>query len=206
MASPRGEEGWTLVELLVVLGIVGIMLAFAVPEFSRRMGRTRAEECAQKLAADIAGARSVAQTQGRRTQLLVSTDGTPGDLAGDDGRELWLTFQDTDRDRAYDSGERKLSCGTCGEGVAVDVSDGAALSSCEKGGADEPGDCLWFSTLGTPNARSVGGRSVILTSAADPGYHVRVKMVSVTGYTEIEWCAATGTERCGDDAGWHPLY
>lgn len=69
-ASMHRRRGVTLVEILVVLGIIGIILAVAAPSMADLMARRRVEMVAAELATNMAYARSEAAI--RPTDVFVS--------------------------------------------------------------------------------------------------------------------------------------
>ncbi len=81
-----GRAGYTLAEMMVVVAIVGLLTAIAVPAFSGYLKRTRLHGMQNELMTDIYYARSLAIAQ-RRTfqivfpdaqsyQIVDTTDGT----------------------------------------------------------------------------------------------------------------------------------
>ncbi|MBK9246480.1 MAG: GspH/FimT family pseudopilin [Burkholderiales bacterium] len=107
-ASPRpcAQRGVTLVELMVVLGIAAIILAFAVPNFREFVARNRLDGAAQELLATLQFARSEATRRGE--QVTIRLAGTAGSKNWGSG---WAMFVDTDRDGVLDTGEEVIRQG-----------------------------------------------------------------------------------------------
>ena len=87
--------GFTLVELLITLVIIGIALAFAVPGFANFMRSQRATTQANDLLVSFTFARSEAIKRGQPLAVCASDDGATcaGDDDWDDG---WIVFLDVD--------------------------------------------------------------------------------------------------------------
>lgn len=75
MRTPR-QQGFTLVELLVVVAIAAALAAMAVPAFTDLMVRRRLEGAANELSADLQYARSQAVSD--NNDVTFATSGTTG--------------------------------------------------------------------------------------------------------------------------------
>lgn len=58
MKSSRNEKGFTLIELMIVVGIIGILVAIAAPNFARYQSKARQSEAKLALSAIYAGEKS----------------------------------------------------------------------------------------------------------------------------------------------------
>lgn len=94
--------GFTLIEALVAMAIVGIGLTMAVPAFSSVMRTTRTAATLNQLSTDMAMARSSA-IMSKASVALCPHDGAMHCLAGGDWSNGWLVFTDADANRQPDS-------------------------------------------------------------------------------------------------------
>lgn len=94
MTSPR--EGFTLVEVLLVLLLAGVLLAMAGPAFTGLVERNRATAIFHQLTASLAGARLAAVRMGQPVTLCPTRDGLRcrQDLTWDEG---WMAYLDPRR-------------------------------------------------------------------------------------------------------------
>lgn len=65
MLRPYSSRGFTLVEMMVLIGILGLVLAIAVPSFRGYNRANRLAATADMIASDMALARAMAVSQGR---------------------------------------------------------------------------------------------------------------------------------------------
>lgn len=95
MRHSRHRPGFTIVELLIVLAVVGVMTALAMPSLGS--GKTRAESGVQVVVSSLLQAQRMAVTSQRNTVV-----------AFDSARGLIRIHQDLDNDGRIESGERQL--------------------------------------------------------------------------------------------------
>ena len=74
--SPYRARGFSLVELLLVLALIGILAVIAAPSFTGWIRSIRASSAADRLAADLALARVIAVRDGWTTSLRIEDGGT----------------------------------------------------------------------------------------------------------------------------------
>lgn len=138
IGEPAGPPGFTVVELLVVLAVMGLVLAAIPTVFSAMGSRTDAAAFAGALAADLRRARNTAIMTNREAGLrLVSADGRYTVVSGQRRREIppdvRLQFSPlrgsangrTDRVRFFPDGsstggEIRVSSGKYVHSIAVD--------------------------------------------------------------------------------------
>jgi len=100
------QRGVTLIEVMVVLGIAAILLAFAVPSFQEFVARNRLDGAAQELLTSLQFARSEATRRG--AQVTLRLDGTAGSKDWGSG---WTMFVDANGNGALDTGEEVIRQG-----------------------------------------------------------------------------------------------
>lgn len=100
------QRGVTLMEVMIVLGIVALLLALAVPGLREFVARNRLDSAAQDLMASLQFARSEATRRG--AQITLRLNGTAGSKDWGSG---WSMFVDTDRDGVLDTGEEVIRQG-----------------------------------------------------------------------------------------------
>jgi type IV fimbrial biogenesis protein FimT len=81
MVTPRRQAGFTAAEILVVLTIVGIMAAIAIPSMSSMLQKQAVRNAAYDLNADLTYARSEAISRGVNVSLKAIT--------GNDFKQGW---------------------------------------------------------------------------------------------------------------------
>lgn len=68
-------RGFSLIELMITVAVLGVLLAIATPNFIEMINSTRVSSQADELASNLALARSEAVTRGLRVVICISTDG-----------------------------------------------------------------------------------------------------------------------------------
>jgi prepilin-type N-terminal cleavage/methylation domain-containing protein len=75
----RSARGFTLIELMIVVAIIGVLGSVALPEFGKMTLRARSAERRSIMSAISQAVSDATLTAGR----IPASDGTPGEMAGD---------------------------------------------------------------------------------------------------------------------------
>ena len=130
-ARPRRAHpcaGFTLIEALVTIAILGVVLGIGTPAYGAWIDRQRVESGVARLAATLGAARADAIRFASPVVLCPSDDGA---ACGGGWADGLLAFRDDDRDGAIGAGEpvlRRDGPAGGGLGVAFLAPDGTALS------------------------------------------------------------------------------
>ncbi len=71
-SSAGVSAGFTLIELMVTIAVLAVIMAIAIPSFTRQIQSGRAEMAADGLKRAVASARALASQTGRRTTLTIN--------------------------------------------------------------------------------------------------------------------------------------
>ena len=155
----KKHSGFTLVELMVVVAIAGIAMAFAIPAMGTFMKNERLVTQINTLVGHLAYARSEAVT--RRQQVILCASSNMTSCQGTDWAAGWILFIDADNSSDFDTGELILRAKAPLEGIGTTLVSTA-------------GSMVIYDNRGfSPNANGV-------FSLCDDRGAVHVKSISIT--------------------------
>jgi len=105
--SRRALRGFTLFELVVVMGIVAVLMAIAIPSYKFVTNSNRIASEVNGLLGDLQFARSEAIKEGQSVSVCVSTSGT-GCTGGTAWQNGWIVFSDANGNGSVDAGDLVL--------------------------------------------------------------------------------------------------
>ncbi|HAD05451.1 MAG: hypothetical protein A2005_08435 [Desulfuromonadales bacterium GWC2_61_20] len=98
----RRNRGFTLVELMITIGVAGILLSFAVPTFLDVVKNNRLRTDTATFAGALNLARSEAIRRSQQVSVCISSNGTSCITSGG-WEQGWLVFADVDQDEEVDT-------------------------------------------------------------------------------------------------------
>lgn len=199
------RAGFSLIELIIVTGLIGVLLGIAVMPLSGRLRELNIKDCAQKLAADIRHARASAMNDGRRAQLVITDNGSLKNF-GNGQNSLWMTFLDTyPATGSFLAGDRVLSCSSCSSGMTIETIAGVPVLPVGPPGAIGATNLsMWFSAIGTLKETAID-TNIIITASSDRRFKARIHVTSLTGYVRVQTCTATGAITCSNNSDWRDI-
>ncbi len=111
------HSGFTLVELMVVVAIAGMAMAFAIPAMGTFIKNERLVTQINTLVGHLAYARSEAVT--RRQQVILCASSNMTSCQGADWADGWILFIDADNDSDFTAGEQILRAQAPLEGIGT---------------------------------------------------------------------------------------
>ena len=148
MRTKTGKDGFTLIELMIVIAIVGVMAAIALPNLLAWIPDMRLKGAARDLYSDFQKARITAVKENKDVRIRFDyTAGTVG-----------YYYFDTDNDSIHDAGEYRRDMSTYKSGVAfpnsAPVNCGGTTTNWSSSAITQA-PVITFSSTGTANSGSV---------------------------------------------------
>ena len=91
----RNEKGFTLVELMIVVVIIGILASIAIPKFSNLIGKTKASEAKSILGTIINGEKTYYFTNDSYIDFAADADCPEIGFAQPEGARFTYSFADS---------------------------------------------------------------------------------------------------------------
>lgn len=163
----RSERGYTLLEVLIVLGLIGIVSAISVPVFIESNARSGLWTGAEQIGAQIRGARFKAISQNTVHRVVFNCPGA---------NELRTLI--SQGDPAIDDAADRCSQSFDGDSGVTELPVGVAYDA----------DATWLEVSGR-GIFSAGGGAIPLTITVTHGAAMRTLTVSATGqvtFTDVQ--------------------
>lgn len=113
----RRENGFTLIELMIAIGLTGLLLSTAVPALDLFVSNARQTSAINDFVSSIHQARSAAVTTNARVTICPSSGGT--DCEAVDWNEGWIVFPDRDSDGSVDDDEPIIAFSGGKDGLTI---------------------------------------------------------------------------------------
>lgn len=113
----KRERGFTLIELMIAIGLSAMLLAMAVPALDQFTSNARQTSAINDFVASIHVARSTAIMTNFRSTVCASANGADCESVSWD--EGWIVFTDRDSDQSVDAGEAIVASSSGIDGLTI---------------------------------------------------------------------------------------
>lgn len=172
MRTARARRGFSLIELMVTLAVLGILTMVAAPNFRDMLRRGKVSGASNALLADLRYARAEAIDRGQLVSLCPSSDGSSCTANGKAWESGWLVYTypagAASANAAYAAGNLLLRASGAHQGVAMRAASASVVSFGQQGQL-RPGTALAFVTC-IRSGSATDGENV----AAVPGSQLSV--------------------------------
>lgn len=177
-AGIRAEKGFTLIEMMVVIAVMGILLALAAPSFTIYFEKTRTKRAAETMAAFLVNAKSESIKRNATVRVVFQLSG---------GGATWCAGMTT-ANTCDCSVTPPTACTLDGVDRTISSTDYSGVVLNATSGVDD-GDMFTF----THKRGTVNGDTVRLQSDSS-GYEMRVVVSSIG---RIRLCSPSGSGYVG---------
>lgn len=178
--TARHALGFTAIELLIVITILAVLTAMAVPSFGPMIERWRTNQAVNNITSTIYVARSEAIKRGGRVSVRKMANGTDGCSFASTNQEWscgWIIFVDADENGNLDAGEEILQSFQMPTSVNVMNNNSAASFRFDRWGRTNNINAASFAIV--PRAGGVASPAATAVCFSSGG-RVRVVKESVT--------------------------
>lgn len=178
--TSRHALGFTAIELLIVITILAVLTAMALPSFGPVIERWRTNQTVNNITSTIYVARSEAIKRGGKVSVRKIANGTDGCTFASTNQEWscgWIIFVDTDEDGNLDAGEEVLQSFQMPTSVNVMNNNSAASFRFDRWGRTNNINAASFAIV--PRAGGVASPAATAVCFSSGG-RVRVVKESVT--------------------------
>ena len=178
--TARHALGFTAIELLIVITILAVLTAMAVPSFGPMIERWRTNQAVNNITSTSYVARSEAIKRGGRVSVRKIANGTDGCSFASTNQEWscgWIIFVDTDDDGNLDAGEEILQTFPMPTSVDIMNSNNLASLRFDRWGRANDMNAVGFAIV--PRAGGVASPAATAVCVSSGG-RVRVVKESVT--------------------------
>lgn len=113
--SAKSNFGFTLIELMVTIAVMGVILAWGIPSFRSLLQNTRVTSQANEFITSV----NQARTEALKRQVPVSVMAAPGGTSTNEFGKGWSIFIDSDGDGVMDGGDTVVSTSTGYQGQGI---------------------------------------------------------------------------------------
>lgn len=173
------QAGFTLVELLIVMSLIAVLAAMAVPGFRSLLVNRTVQAAADSLMTDLRYARSEAVKRSARVSLCQSADGASCVTGSNSWTSGWIVFIDANGNGAVDTGDEIVR-------VQQALTSIASIAS-----ATPMSDRRFFTYQPTGWAKSANQTFIFTPAGTVPSGSVRVVCISNQGRAGLKAAGAT---------------
>ena len=183
----RATAGFTLVEMMVVIIIMAVMLAWALPAYKNLVTQYRMSDELNQIQTDVELARSSAIRTGSTVTICptlapASTAATPACSGNNEWNTGWIVFSDNNNDQTVDPGDAMLHVhiGIPGGDTLVSEVDGSGTAVSTITFNQMGGTTAWGGTAAAPKQ----GQMVLNDSNNDASM-LRCLTISEAGMIQV---------------------